>query len=381
MRPDRRDAVWLGVAAAAVLAIAAVSMAAGGEVSVVARFSGAVGGMQERLLAWQAALAAVAARPLLGWGPDTFIYAFRAMRPAAYATAFGADSTINNAHDWPLQTAATLGIGGALLLVAAVASALWSTGRRALGITKKRYGLGAKGTSSATRKAAPKGREATGDGGADTGDDLVYLGLWVAAVGFSLHMLLSVAYLGSTVPFWILLGAACAPVARDHGEGTARAWWAAAAAGVLLLGALWGAGALLGADHDYLMSRLTFRGLVAGDSVSWAQDATRANPMSVKYARGYADALSEAFYRGSQETSAGTPAVRQAYERADEAFRQALTLHPADYPGWAWRAAMQATAGWTLSDQAIVDAAGRSAATGAKLDRDAVQVRRLASGA
>ena len=87
------------------------------------------GSAHERLLTAAIAGEAALARPLFGYGPDAFLPAFRAHRSDAYAETFGPVHTLNNAHSWPLQYAATLGLPGAALLVAAIVAALWRSRR------------------------------------------------------------------------------------------------------------------------------------------------------------------------------------------------------------------------------------------------------------
>ena len=54
-------------------------------------------------------------KPLFGYGPATFLAAFRLHRPASISRQFGSNFTMNNAHSWPFQYAATLGVMGAVL--------------------------------------------------------------------------------------------------------------------------------------------------------------------------------------------------------------------------------------------------------------------------
>jgi tetratricopeptide (TPR) repeat protein len=91
----------------------------------------------DRALIYDSALAAVAARPILGYGPDSFAVAYPKHRQAGSALILG-EVPPAAAPSWPLQTAATLGVLGLaalLLLIAATTGSLWTNGlARAPGI-------------------------------------------------------------------------------------------------------------------------------------------------------------------------------------------------------------------------------------------------------
>ena len=67
------------------------------------QFGGGSG--QTRTEIWQAAVAAIKERPILGWGADTFRLVFPKFKPVEYVRDAGGSSVADNAHDYPLQLA------------------------------------------------------------------------------------------------------------------------------------------------------------------------------------------------------------------------------------------------------------------------------------
>lgn len=67
---------------------------------------------QLRLLVWQSALQLIPLRPLLGSGPETFPYAFLAVRPAALNQTTEWNFLYNKAHNEQLQTVTDRGLLG-----------------------------------------------------------------------------------------------------------------------------------------------------------------------------------------------------------------------------------------------------------------------------
>lgn len=69
------------------------------------------GSTAQRFEIWKAAINVVADRPLFGSGPDTFVLTYPRYETVKMA---GDDDLADNAHNWPLQLAATLGVPAAL---------------------------------------------------------------------------------------------------------------------------------------------------------------------------------------------------------------------------------------------------------------------------
>ena len=119
-----RRMVALGGATVAIL-IGVLVLATPLGARVAATIQGAE--IRDRIAIYEGALAAIAARPLVGFGVDGFGVAYPGVRTVESAS-FGADRWTSSAHDWILQAAATTGVAGlsALLAVlAATALTLW----------------------------------------------------------------------------------------------------------------------------------------------------------------------------------------------------------------------------------------------------------------
>ncbi len=354
-RPAARSgtsvALLLGVAVV-LLALIAASLLTTGETNVATRVASAFDrndSVGERLLIVGVAVDAVAHRPVLGYGPDTFLPAFRAWRTNAYVAEFGADVAINNAHSWLLQYLVTLGIPGAFLLAAALALALV--------------------------RAWPR-RPAAGE---TPPGSVLMAAVWTGCLGLVIHLAFNVGVLGATLPFFALLGALAAPRAREIALPLPAALATAAVFSVLVLVTAVASVVLMGADASYLASRRAYYGEAPGDAAALAQRASALDPLSVKYARGlaqaHARAVETAITRGEQ-----AEAVRAAYGTASADFDRVLALCPNDYPAHAWLAAMQARVGNYLHDDGVLQASRETARQAEALDAQHVAVSALAGG-
>ena len=122
----RRQATLRPLIAAAGIALVLVGGALAATplgVRVAASLGGA--GLQDRLLIWESALRAALDRPLLGWGPDSFGVAYaRYRQPGSQRFLFDFPFLTDQAHDWVLQQAATVGFLGLALLLACIVAAV-----------------------------------------------------------------------------------------------------------------------------------------------------------------------------------------------------------------------------------------------------------------
>lgn len=356
IRVAGRSRLAIGLVGAALAVVIAISLASSGEVNIIERLTvGASTG--ERVLTLQAGFAAAAERPMLGWGPDRFLAAFRQVRPDRYAEQFGTIATINNAHSWPVQAAATLGIPAALLFLGAL---VWPI--------------------AATVRLLPRRRAA------ETVDTL-YAGVWAGCLGFVVCMMFNVAALAATVPFFLMLGALMVPIATGarhaSNDDAARrpALWARSTGiglAVATVAALvWGV-TLLAADHSYVASRLAYAGAVEADAVPGAARAVRLNPVSVKYARGLAEAHAKHYYDLVDKTGRPGPEARAAWQEADRAFLAVESRHGGDYATLAWHAALVASEGAARGDARLLARSRAIARKAAALDRHPTQVMGLA---
>lgn len=342
---------WVAIAATAVAMLGVVTMSLNltGEINVAKRISSAFAANDstaERVLLIGVTRAAVADRPILGYGPDAFLPAFRAHRTAEYVAVFGKESAVNNAHSWVLQYLVTLGIPGALLLAGAIATAL----------------LRARPVADAVDRRGA-----------------LLTACWIGCVGVSVHMAFNVGVLGVTIPFWGMLGVAMAPKARGIEIPVLLRLSAVGIFAALTLLTAVASVAFLRADVVYLASRKAYYREAPGDPAALAREANRLNPFSPKYARGVAQAdaqaLESAMMRGDSNE-----VVRGLYLNALADFQRAIRMSPSDYPSRAWLAAMQARVGTYVQDEALLRTAEGTARGAAALDRHHSAVSALAMG-
>jgi len=349
VKPARIDRIAVLVLVALAMAFVGASLGRSGETNFLERLRGASAhaSADQRVQIWAAAGSAVAERPAFGYGPDAFLAAFRMHRPESYATQFGDTSTTNNAHSWPLQVAATVGIPAALLFVAAVALALIRSARSAF-------------------RPVPRA------------EDPLVLGAWLACVGYVVHMVFNVAVFGASTPFWLLLGAVSASVAATRPLRPSVARVGAVAAGVLLVLAVLASSRLLFADNRFIRSRTEYRAGSAA-ALDLGVAASSANPLSVKYARSEGQVRAELFY-AAVANGAPLEEQRTLFAEADAAFGRALARHPGDYPGLAWRAALLAAAATAFDDPKLAARAQDTAVEARGHDANALEVADLVRG-
>jgi len=83
-------------------------------------------GTQDRVLLYTAAAAEFLDRPILGHGPDNFGVVFPRYRAPGTIAVFGVSWRESAAHSWVLQSAATTGAAGLIVLATLVIGSLWS---------------------------------------------------------------------------------------------------------------------------------------------------------------------------------------------------------------------------------------------------------------
>ena len=347
-----RGVIVVGVTVA--VALIATSLSLTGELNVAERISSAFtksDSTGERLLMAGVAVDAVAERPLVGYGPDAFLPAFRAHRTDAYVGVFGEDATVNNAHSWILQYLVTLGIPGALLLVAVLILSL----------------LVGRPRASAPGDLTPRS------------GDLLMDGIWVGCLGLMVHLAFNVGVIGATVPLFAMLGAIAAPRARSIVVPVMGARATLGVFAVLALVAVVASATLLRADAEYLASRRAYHGESGGNAVVLARGASGLNTLSVKYSRGLAQATARdvetAIMNGDSIKD-----VRNLYDIAFTDFESTLALSPNDYASLAWLAALDARVGEYLQDEELLGSAVAVAQAAASLDRQHAAVGALANG-
>lgn len=123
LRPKvgRFELALVGVLVALMAVATVVSLgAADSDSNIGARATNTAEAAQKSTVArfemWRIASAAIAERPISGWGPDTFLLAFEDRRTEAFSALVDPGTTTGSAHNWVLQTAVETGLPGLLLL-------------------------------------------------------------------------------------------------------------------------------------------------------------------------------------------------------------------------------------------------------------------------
>ena len=295
--------VWRGAsrrrAVAASLAAAGLVIVLGGVFSqtflatrAAATLTGS--GLAERVAIYRVALAATAARPVLGWGPDS-VGVFEPAFHSAEEERAGITVKNNSAHDWVLQASSTTGLVGLAALVALVVA-----------------------TFAALRRALDR-------------DPLVATALIAAYAAFLTSSLTTVTAVSSAWIPWLVTGGAIALTGRPTGgRGPFQGRWGAVTAAGLLILAL--AGASSGrAALEASRAMHAFRGAVLEPPDPSA--ALRLAEIAVTMDGGrplYRDALGHALFLNGR--------IREAVATYEEVTRRA----PYDAQSWASLARVQA---------------------------------------
>ncbi len=342
IRPTRQDLVFIVLAVLLVgAAVASTLFSAHEATNVAARTSSLArpdkGSVATRLMIWQGAVGAIRERPLLGSGPDTFALAFTPHEPLAYPKAAGSLDVPDNAHNYPLQIAVTLGLPGLLLLYGFFAWALISSGRATL------------------RRSEPQ-------------EKLLYASFWLAVVGYLLHLMagLSIPSLGMLL--WLSLGLLLAPLATVTRPVLPRPAIVALAVIGLLLIAVAAAGTFLQTAADYYLALGSSPGLPAG-SVEKRERAVALNPYFDQYRIQAGLLYKNAFLSMAQQGGKGRATLEQktfAFERAKDSLCDVIERNPYDFYPYLELASVYNAAGERL-DKRYASKAIEAAGEGIKL--------------
>lgn len=176
--------VLLMVAGSAVVTFSATRPGAVSLPNRLRQITSETGTVAERFEIWRAASGAMQARPLLGWGADNFRVAFARHMTPRYVRTTGPAQLQDNAHNYLLQLAVTLGIPAAVLFTVFLVWSIWLVTARSL-----------------------------------ASKDLLMLGLSAGLVGYAVDILFTVNVVGGAFLFWLLLGTALS-VSAPSGEKT-----------------------------------------------------------------------------------------------------------------------------------------------------------------
>jgi len=323
------DWSFIGAGAAGGVAVAAASLTVKSSVMnfynrIVSIFQFDRGSALTRFQIWEAAVDAIAERPILGWGADTFRLLFPRFKPAEYVAAAGYLSVADNVHNYPLQLATALGIPGVVLLYGLVIFALAVSARHAFA--------------------------------RDTGAErLLVSGVWAAVVAYLVHLLFGLSVTGSTVFLWLCVGLLLSPVAtrREVGAPAWGAWVVPVIALAVLAGTFFNV-RYLAADHFYMRARVMTRGLERVDN---ARRAVELNPYNDMYRAEVAVAWQDAFINLAV---AADPAQRDLavkyFQNAEEAYRDTIAYVPMEYDNYVFLANLYNQGGFYLDTRYYEDA-------------------------
>jgi O-antigen ligase len=251
------------------------------------------GSAKTRFEIWEAAWNAIKARPILGWGADTFRLVFPKYKPLAYTKDAGYLSVADNVHDYPLQLGSALGIPGFLLLYFGVFAV-----------------VGVLSGIDIVRRASGSAR-------------LLLISIWAAVFGYLVHLMFGLSVTGSTVILWFCLGILMAPLAVTR-DVKAPSWGSVAAIVVVILLVVGSVGNVLYgvADNHYLRARVASND--PNQRIAEAQAAVNLNPFNDMYQAevglAYQD-LMIGWISSAQQGKQTTPeAQQQAQQQAQQAF-------------------------------------------------------------
>jgi O-antigen ligase len=282
---------------------------------------------------WEAAWNAAKARPIFGFGADTFRLVFPSYKPLAYVKDAGYLSVADNVHNYPLQLMAGIGFIGFFLLYGIFGFALW------LGLPNA--------------FARGKGVER-----------LVIAGFWAAAIGYITHLMTGLSVTGSTVFLWMALAIIVAPTATNH-EHTLKPW--KPVVGVLLCAVLvvaWvGNVTFIVADNYFLRGQFPAAG---EDAPTLLKTAIALDPFNDMYrsmlGQSYQNQMLSWLNQASTEQGEGkdpSTSITQArlsLQEAADSYRRTIALVPTEYDNYLFLSGLYNQAGNYLDPVYFKDA-------------------------
>lgn len=310
------DWVFSGTAGAAVVYFIARSLSSDNPVMnftarVKSIFEFGQGSAKTRFEIWEAAINAIKARPLFGFGADTFRLVFPKYKPVEYVKDAGYLSVADNVHNYPLQLAAGIGVPGMLMFYGIcgwVAVRSWS-----LVWTR------------------------------DNKNRMIYAGFWAACAAYVVHLMFGLSVTGSSFLLWMSMGVLMAPTAAATEVSPAK--WSSNAK----LAGMFGAGAIavlavmgiayqfrfMAADKAYLMSRIGTQG---AERTQYAEKAVRLNPWNDMYRAEVGLALTDEALGAINGASSGDQAAfataKQAFSRAEASLLETIEFVQWEYDNY-----------------------------------------------
>ncbi len=283
-------------------------------------FSGGSGGTRTEI--WSAAIKAVEARPIFGFGADTFRLVFPKYKPVKYVADAGYRSVADNVHDYPLQLAAGIGIVGMLMFYSICA---WAAIRSAPLVFKR----------------------------SDDHRRILFGAIWAAAAGYLVQLMFGLSVTGNTFLLWAALGVVLAPGATVV-EFKAPTWGIFVAfVGMVLAGLGIGYQVVyVQADHSYLLAMIATQGQ---DRVDATLNAVKLNPYNDMYLAevgvAYRDLMIADLQAAQQAQAAGQSPTqlmsqsKTAYESSVAALNRTINFVPWEYDNYVFLTSVHNIAG------------------------------------
>ena len=285
---------------------------------VVSIFQFNTGSGQTRFEIWGAALRAIKARPIFGWGSDTFRLVFRRFEPASYNQHAGYRSVADNVHNFPLQLAAGIGAVGMLAFYAIM---IWVI--------------------------APAVKLCMAPSDEHKGERMIFIGMVAAVVAYNVHLLFGLSLPGASFLLWILLGVLVVPRTKSAVvDPVPWATGAGVAAVVIALIPAFFATRFIAADHYYYLAQAYGSNASSsanagtgtdnsaaylGMAITYAQGACRLNPTIEMYRTEEVTLLSQQALKTLQSDPAN---VAAAAAQAETSIKKLLALSPYEYDSY-----------------------------------------------
>lgn len=375
-RPKWLDWGGLGVSLVNIAFLVVRSMSSRGVLNVAERVQSITqtseGSAATRFEIWGAAVNAIKARPLVGWGADTFRLVFPRFKPLAYTKDAGYLSVADNVHDYPLQLASALGIFGFLLLYGVLGLVVWLSASMlspirgavlgslsAVGVVLVVLAFGACIAGLYILRERPGQQQYVAWAFLGVFGYVLYLSapqcfvrgrgrerlllaaFWAAALGYIVHLFFGLSVTGSTFLLWFSFGILLSPLATAR-EVEAPSWGSfgtIASLGLLSFFFIYNAVYLVG-DNYYLKARVS-----QGDAatrIGYVKSAISLNPFNDMYRAelglAYQD-LMIAWLSQAQSQTGTTQAQsisqgRQAFLDAETALKETIAFVPTEYDNY-----------------------------------------------
>ncbi|PKQ17172.1 MAG: hypothetical protein CVT67_01655 [Actinobacteria bacterium HGW-Actinobacteria-7] len=296
------------------------------------------GSSKTRFEIWSAAWRATKARPLFGFGADTFRLVFPRYKPIQYVADAGYLSVADNVHNYPLQLMAGIGIPGMALL----------------------YGIF--GWAAARSFPAVFNR----DGGPNR---VVLAGFWTACAAYLVHLMFGLSVTGTSFLLWVCMAIVLAPTAVTH-EVKAPRWGIPLAVGLVVL-SLFGVAyqvVYMRADNYYLRARIAAQG---AERTALAQKAVELNPYNDMYRAevglAYTDELFSAVDAARQGQGVTMDQAKLLFDKAEASLRSTIDFVPNEYDNYVFITNLYTLAG-AVFDPTYYDKAVEYGRLGVKIE-------------